>query len=98
MTFTTIADLLADPLMGKLEEVDQWDRWKRLNEEATLHSKPMSSHGAVIRADAALLAVANARGTCDLCGKPFSPGDLIEMGDDGDLAHQNCVNGEDVLP
>ena len=67
MLFETIAALLSDPVYGEMEEVDQWDRWKRLNEEASLHGKPMSSHGAIIRADAALLAVANARGTCGAC-------------------------------
>jgi hypothetical protein len=37
--------------------MDQWRRWKALNEEATLHGKPMSSSGAIIRADAAIFSL-----------------------------------------
>jgi hypothetical protein len=52
--------------------MDQWLRWKALNNEATLYGKPMSSSGAIIRAAAAIaeleaeLAALKAR-TCLTC-------------------------------
>ena len=41
------------------DAMDQWRRWKALNEEATLHGKPMSSSGAIIRADAAIFSLSS---------------------------------------
>ena len=66
VTFKTISDLLADPVLGKLPEVREYRR-VRGND---LDENPAFEQGrSYVRdfADAALLAVANARGTCPDC-------------------------------
>ena len=59
MTFETVADLLADPVLGKLEEVREYRNYP--------HRLWLKPEDIVKLADAALLAVANARGTCENC-------------------------------
>jgi hypothetical protein len=61
MTYTTIADLLADPVLGKLEEVQAYQ-----GEQLRRGYVGETPAGSILsQADAALLAVANAKGTAD---------------------------------
>ena len=87
MSFTTIADLLADPVLGKLDEVRALGALRQAlahcdgdgtfmgrcsdcptgDEVCCTGDGPPSDERVVVALDAALLAVANARGTCEGC-------------------------------
>ena len=89
MTFTTIADLLADPVLGKLEEVREYaSAYERFIADPA-PTQPYGAAVAISESYTAILAVANARGTC---------GECENWGGDGDVdldGWQHCFCGEE---